>query len=485
MKIFVGSRTEKQDIAESIVKLLQDAGHDPVPWYDHNVFPAGSVTLKALIDLSEKCNGAVIIFGEDDEIFDPGRNFIQKLFARGKTVYVPRDNVLIEYGIFVAKHGADKTLVYKEELVKKTSDLDGITYVTATDYITKIPASFQIAGDRSSGRSVATRIVLHVSTELADLLQRGTIPEGWFSRAMYIGSRGAEAWAGLEGDSSYAGRGAMNAVADSIQRLAKAQNVTNTSCVVSFGPGLGLLDKAILPNLLGTAPAKYIPIDLNDHLAMRAAAAADQITYVSVPFCIVADFEKEMNTIKEIIREHTTSKRVFIMLGGTFGNIETDEAKFLGNLADCMEKDDTAIFDVSIATSSYLDERDPYRHLSSTDTKTKSTVRFLAAGVERRTGIPASTVASAFTKHVGIREATFGSSIPSTKSFEFYCIDGGEPLINIKRFNLDKFKEYLQGHGFNVIAVESVGSPSAALHRGVFFIRKRCSNFAAGASTLT
>lgn len=347
MKIFVGSSEEKKPFAKKIVKLLKKAGLEALPWWSDDTFPGGIPTLNALLYLSENCDGAVFVFGKDDQMIASRTSVTQADNAQSNEIFLPRDNVVLEYGIFVARLGQEKTIIIKEGKTRIPTDLKGITFLTENDYISKVAKNLLNAHDNSLRGTIGHRIILHLSTSLARCVGEGVIPEGWHSRAMYIWSRGAKAWAGVENDPEYSGHTGITAVTSAIGVMAKKYKIADITSFISFGPGIGLLDKAVVAALRGPDPVHYVPIDINDHLAVKAAQILDDSgRMVSVPFCIVADFEAEMSTIASIVRDKTRPNRVFMILGGTFGNIETSEDKFLKGLADSMDEDDVAILDV-------------------------------------------------------------------------------------------------------------------------------------------
>ncbi len=462
MKIFVGSSTKKKNIAKKIADALSAEGFQVLCWWDHAVFKGGDVTIDRLIEMSDVCDGAVFIFGADDKILYTGRGGRKELAA-------PRDNVVLEYGIFVGKRGRKKTLFVTQPQVKIPTDLSGVTYIGERGYIQKIVRGLKDALGSVPTSQIANRVTIHLSRSLINRVKTG-IPSGWYSRALYIGSRGANAWAAVEDDQAYSGNQDFAMVRGLIEKLAKTHNITNFDCIVSFGPGLGHLDRAVLPTLRGTQMVQYIPVDINDYLAVHAAEEVDRASQKThIPFCIVADFEDEMSIVADIIKEHTSPGRVFMMLGGTFGNLEQGEAAFLHGLYDCMQTEDVAILDVFTAAGGYQISSDPYCDIKALPDSVK---RFLAGGVERRCGHPISDVMNSIASHIEFRVGHVTSHILKTASFEFCCKPDMHPLIYVRRYDFKAFKEHLTHHGFSVIAAESVGDPGKLVHRSVYFLKK-------------
>ncbi len=465
MKIFVGSSTKKKPVAEKIASALEAADFQVFRWW--NVFQGGDYTLDRLIQLSDACDGSVFIFGADDiniKINEQGE----------KKVVETQDNVLLEYGLFVGKTSTKKTLFVREKDVKIPSDLNGITYINQKNYIPKIVQALKDALGNAPPSQLASRVVIHASRNLLDKVRKETpVPLNWYSRSLYIGSRGANAWAAVEEDQNYSGRQDFDAVRALIEKLVKDAELKPTDCIVSFGPGLGLLDKEVLPILSGGGMVEYIAVDINDYLAVHAADFLDRASkQTQAPFCIVADFENDMSVITDIVHERTGPGRVFMMLGGTFGNLERGEDGFLNGLHACMHPDDVAILDVFTYVDNYTVQRDSYHNLNGIADSIK---HFLAVGVERRFRTPIEEVMKSITSHVKF-ETKRTSQIENTREFSFRCMRGGLPLIYVRRYDFESFKKHLEDRRFDVIGSGTVGDSNRLVRRSVFFLKKRQSS---------
>jgi len=75
-------------------------------------------TWHRLIEISRDVDASIFIFGEDD-----------KIWWRGKELQQPRDNVLVEYGLFVGTLGPERALICRTGKPKTPSDLDGIVHI--------------------------------------------------------------------------------------------------------------------------------------------------------------------------------------------------------------------------------------------------------------------------------------------------------------------------------------------------------------------
>ncbi|MCA1674655.1 MAG: nucleotide-binding protein, partial [Actinobacteria bacterium] len=114
--MFIGSSSEAVAIVNRLVGLL-DADFDVHPW--NQIFSPGEYTLTTLLREVERVDGAIFVFARDDEVK-----------IRGESGYSARGNVLLEYGLFVARLGRERVLILEEEGVDLPSDVFGITTKT-------------------------------------------------------------------------------------------------------------------------------------------------------------------------------------------------------------------------------------------------------------------------------------------------------------------------------------------------------------------
>jgi hypothetical protein len=78
----------------------------------------GDQTFNTLIGISRRVDGAVFVFSDDD-----------KIWYRGDSAMQPRDNVLIEYGLFAGQLGQRKAIICRNGDPKQSTDLLGITFI--------------------------------------------------------------------------------------------------------------------------------------------------------------------------------------------------------------------------------------------------------------------------------------------------------------------------------------------------------------------
>jgi SAM-dependent methyltransferase len=116
--VFIGSSTEGKSVAEHIQVNLQEVCRSTV--WDQGIFAPGSTTLESLVSQVEKYDFGILVFSPDD--------IVQ---SRNVGASAPRDNVLIELGLFVGAIGRHRTFVVFDRTarLKIPTDLAGVTLV--------------------------------------------------------------------------------------------------------------------------------------------------------------------------------------------------------------------------------------------------------------------------------------------------------------------------------------------------------------------
>lgn len=135
MRIFLGSSREASasGLLRRVASWIEACGHTPLRWDDPGLFPAGAYTFPALRTLAQNVDGAVFVFSEDDHVW-----------YRGDKVPQPRDNVLIEYGLFSATLGESRVAICRSGSPRAATDLQGITCIVISP-TTLVRAEIEIA----------------------------------------------------------------------------------------------------------------------------------------------------------------------------------------------------------------------------------------------------------------------------------------------------------------------------------------------------
>ncbi len=130
LTVFIGSSTEgaKQETPDGfplltkVAEWIEAESHIPKRWNDTASFPAGEFTLESLVRTSHTVDAAVFILSDDDP-----------MSYRGDEVKMPRDNVLIEYGLFMGTLGEKNVIAGSRGKPKVANDLAGLTLVDLSD----------------------------------------------------------------------------------------------------------------------------------------------------------------------------------------------------------------------------------------------------------------------------------------------------------------------------------------------------------------
>lgn len=126
--IFVGSShegyAEAQKLCEAI-RQLGDPSLDPQLWT--RFFDAGSLTFEALEDTLSRCCAAMFVIRRDDVVRHMDRD--SSGGARPKTEYMPRGNVLVEFGLVAGRLGRCNVALCRLDRADLPSDLAGMTVI--------------------------------------------------------------------------------------------------------------------------------------------------------------------------------------------------------------------------------------------------------------------------------------------------------------------------------------------------------------------
>jgi predicted nucleotide-binding protein len=117
MRVFVGSSTEAKNWLGKVSTWMADVeGVEVLRWDNEELFPLGESTWTSLINIANRVDAAVFIMSPDD-----------RTMHRNKILEKPRDNVILEYGLFSGILGHNKVVMFVAD-AELASDLSGITY---------------------------------------------------------------------------------------------------------------------------------------------------------------------------------------------------------------------------------------------------------------------------------------------------------------------------------------------------------------------
>ena len=117
--VFIGSSSERLPVAKAI-QLNLDHSCDVTIW-SQGVFGLSGGTLETLVEKLDDFDFAILVLTSDD-----------LTLSRSKRQGSPRDNVLIELGMFIGKIGRERIFAVYDRTasLKITTDLAGVTLVT-------------------------------------------------------------------------------------------------------------------------------------------------------------------------------------------------------------------------------------------------------------------------------------------------------------------------------------------------------------------
>ena len=125
-RLFIASSTRSKPIVTSLAVTLADH-FEVVPWYDG--FSAGQLTLQVLVAARSKYDCAICVFGRDDTKHLPADPNSDPQTSESDAAVEPiaRDNVVLEFGLFLGALGPTRVLILADEKVRIPSDLAGLT----------------------------------------------------------------------------------------------------------------------------------------------------------------------------------------------------------------------------------------------------------------------------------------------------------------------------------------------------------------------
>jgi Histidine-specific methyltransferase, SAM-dependent len=220
-----------------------------------------------------------------------------------------------------------------------------------------------------------------VADERVELIDRGTAPppDGWGSRALYVGKAGARNWLGVVHEPTYALRDPIcyNLGAN---RLAAVQG-RDFATFVSFGPDDGLNELELIETLGGPGgPGKlrYMPVDIS--LPLLREAIANLRSHVQVPVGILCDFEGGRDFLADTLRRYGHPPTLFALLGGTMGNLDTGEEQFFAWVRSLLGASHGFLLDVPLAGPDWTPADEPRL---KPEAYTSAFRRFLCEAIDR------------------------------------------------------------------------------------------------------
>jgi hypothetical protein len=122
LQVFIGSSTEGLKIARTLQAELEAATDCIVKRWDTDTFAPGSITLDELIARANSVDFAILVATGEDTVT-----------SRGTQSAAVRDNIILEFGLFLGALGRERVYLLSVGDAKLPSDLQGLTRLIYRD----------------------------------------------------------------------------------------------------------------------------------------------------------------------------------------------------------------------------------------------------------------------------------------------------------------------------------------------------------------
>ena len=332
-QVFLGSSQEASEHMDLVAEWLEEEGLTPVPWEEPGVFLPGSDLMKQILTKanSSEFAAAAFIFADDDLLQD------------GRTQ--PRDNVLIEYGVFAAALGEENTIAVRVGKPKIASDMRGIVHIDL-NHKYKAKRRFKpwarrvrTGQNRNIGKlfetyvdaALCTETTTMARTEILKCAHEQTVIPGKY---LYDSEVGADHWISLCKDPTYGffqkGLRFWENEAPNFVQAIKDQTGPEFD-FISLGPGDGQKDLELIRawDQDDELDVIYYPYDVSLRMIIETVR---QIRKSAVPIklrAVLAEFDN-LQQMKAVF-DARDAPNVISLLGNSLGNVK-DELTFLRNL---------------------------------------------------------------------------------------------------------------------------------------------------------
>lgn len=115
-QLFIGSSSEGSEVAHTLQAVLEQRKVCQVEVWDQRIFQPSGYALPSLLEVADRSDFAVLVATPDDMVT-----------SRDKTAAAVRDNVILEFGLFVGALGLQRTYVLLTGEATLPSDMAGLT----------------------------------------------------------------------------------------------------------------------------------------------------------------------------------------------------------------------------------------------------------------------------------------------------------------------------------------------------------------------
>jgi uncharacterized SAM-dependent methyltransferase len=453
--IFIASASESKQVANIIARELERRGYRPMSWWKE--FPPGSITIERLMEIARRVDGAIFICSG-----------IDKAWYRSDTVSMPRDNIILEFGMFIQSLGLKRTLLLKDEGTKLPTDLHSVAYENLLEDIStvaeKVADHFDRVFDEAELPLRNERLNLIADPEVIPKFLSKEMSSDWLMRTFYIGLEGAKAWLNVASDPEYQSEEVKAELRRIILDMIKNLDVRT---FVSLGPGDGILDRDIAIILRNREPwLQYIPVDISDGLLQKSYELLSQ--QVIVPIGILGDFEDRLNFISHHVRLYANSPILFSIIGNTFGNLDSYEFRFMHNIKNYMSKSDYLMIELAAIKKGSL----KHTQAPSMTSLSKGFQRFLYNGMARKLGVSADGAFNDIDKFLRMSVSNDGSDVPGALTLELRASVNDQLGGYVRRYDLEILETWLQDRiGFKVVDRRRIAS-TTLVDRGLVLVKR-------------
>ncbi|MGV9860623.1 nucleotide-binding protein [Gordonia sp. NPDC003425] len=121
-RLFIGSSAEGRVVAHNLQAVLEDRKVCEVEVWDQGVFEPGGYALDSLLEVAARSDYAVLVASPDDVTT-----------SRDNTSASVRDNIILEFGLFLGVLGRSRTYLLATGDVKLPTDTLGLTRLPYSD----------------------------------------------------------------------------------------------------------------------------------------------------------------------------------------------------------------------------------------------------------------------------------------------------------------------------------------------------------------
>lgn len=296
-----------------------------------------------------------------------------------------------------------------------------------------------------------------VDLQLRDL-QRGSHLSRLGQKRMYVWPEGARSYIDLCANIQYEGPQRFGLFRETLQRW----NLCDAfESFISFGPGDGITDAAILDHLLVARESfQYLPVDISLALLTHTIAWLPRRIPRIRPFLSVtplhADFEDQLDGVLQKIASVPAPRPALLgLMGNTLGNLERGETDFLDKVGNWMRDGDRLLFEVATRRADVPAVNDVYSRI---DHYPEPLRKLFATPVSKISDLSLHELTENFAKYFSVRMSTTMSNIPGGYTYTVSALVDGLHLdvASVTRYDSVAIGEYLERLGMYAVFHEVI-----------------------------